>query len=97
MCCHVARISTLQGKACVPRQRASSPVSPSFSSDSSPPSPSHPPYCCPRTPDCRNIEQYPNSELIPGVLVARLDAPIYFANCNWMRHKLEEYEEEAHV
>jgi hypothetical protein len=48
-------------------------------------------------PTLRNIEQYPASELTPGVLVARLDAPVYFANCQWMRHKLEEYEEEAHA
>ena len=50
------------------------------------PAPLHPPS---------NVEQYPSAELTPGVLVVRLDAPVYFANCQWMRHKLEEYEEEA--
>ncbi|GBF98588.1 sulfate transporter [Raphidocelis subcapitata] len=48
-----------------------------------------------RTTVYRNIDQYPSADLTPGVLVVRLDAPVYFANCQWMRHKLEEYEEEA--
>ncbi|KAI8466625.1 MAG: proton/sulfate transporter [Monoraphidium minutum] len=48
-----------------------------------------------RTTVYRNVEQYPASDLTPGVLVVRLDAPVYFANCNWMGVKLEEYEEQA--
>ena len=48
-----------------------------------------------RTAVYRNVEQYPSSELTPGVLVARLDAPVYFANCQWMQDKLDEYEREA--
>jgi MFS superfamily sulfate permease-like transporter len=43
----------------------------------------------------RNIEQYPQSELTPGVLVVRLDAPVYFANAQYMRDKLDDYEAEA--
>jgi len=77
--------------------------------DNSATHPDHPPptaHCPPqhahahtrtRSRPNRNIEQYPTSELTPGVLVVRLDAPVYFANCQWMRHKLEEYEEEAHA
>jgi sulfate transporter 4 len=41
------------------------------------------------------VEQYPNAELVPGVCVARLDAPIYFANVQWMQDKIEDYEEAA--
>jgi sulfate transporter 4 len=56
-------------------------------------SPPHRPALDPATP--RNIEQYPQSELVPGVLVVRLDAPVYFANVQYMRDKLDEYEAEA--
>jgi hypothetical protein len=33
--------------------------------------------------------------MVPGVLVVRLDAPIYFANIQWMEDKLVEYEADA--
>lgn len=33
--------------------------------------------------------------MVPGVVVVRLDAPIYFANIQWMEDKLVEYEETA--
>jgi hypothetical protein len=39
--------------------------------------------------------QYPTAEMVPGVLVVRLDAPIYFANIQWMEDKLVEYEADA--
>jgi sulfate transporter 4 len=41
------------------------------------------------------VEQYPNAEIFPGVCVVRLDAPIYFANVQWMQDKIEDYEEAA--
>ena len=41
------------------------------------------------------MEQYPNAELVPGVCVVRLDAPIYFANVQWMQEKISDYEEAA--
>lgn len=43
----------------------------------------------------RNIQQYATAEMVPGVLVVRLDAPIYFANIQWMEDKLVEYEADA--
>jgi len=33
--------------------------------------------------------------MVPGVLVVRLDAPIYFANIQWMEDKLVQYEADA--
>jgi MFS superfamily sulfate permease-like transporter len=39
--------------------------------------------------------QYPSAEMVPGVVVVRLDAPIYFANIQWMEDKLVEYEADA--
>jgi sulfate transporter 4 len=43
----------------------------------------------------RNVEQYPAAELTPGVLAVRLDAPVYFANVQWMQDKLVQYEAAA--
>jgi sulfate transporter 4 len=48
-----------------------------------------------RTTVYRNVEQYPNAETTPGVLAARLDAPVYFANVRHISEKLEEYEADA--
>ncbi|WIA41485.1 hypothetical protein OEZ86_008861 [Tetradesmus obliquus] len=48
-----------------------------------------------RTTVYRNVEQYPGAEMVPGVLVVRLDAPVYFANVQWMEDKLVAYEAEA--
>jgi MFS superfamily sulfate permease-like transporter len=55
-----------------------------------------PPFSLPATPPPqRNVEQYPSAELTPGVLVVRLDAPVFFANVHWMATRLEDYEAEA--
>jgi sulfate transporter 4 len=48
-----------------------------------------------RTTVYRNIQQYPSAEMVPGVLVVRLDAPVYFANVQWMEDKLVQYEVDA--
>lgn len=48
-----------------------------------------------RSPVYRNIEQYPDAELVPGILIVRLDAPVYFANVQWCQDKLVEYERAA--
>eukprot|EP00775_Hariotina_reticulata_P008330 gene8330-8515_t len=48
-----------------------------------------------RTSVYRNIQQYPSAEMVPGVLVVRLDAPVYFANVQWMEDKLVQYEADA--
>ncbi|CAL8178594.1 unnamed protein product [Prunus armeniaca] len=33
----------------------------------------------------RNVEQYPNASNVPGILILEIDAPIYFANTNYLR------------
>lgn len=43
----------------------------------------------------RNILQYHNAEMVPGILVVRLDAPVYFANVQWFEDKIGEYEGDA--
>jgi len=37
----------------------------------------------------RNIKQYPAAQMIPGVLVFRIDAPVYFANVKSLEEKIE--------
>lgn len=55
--------------------------------------------CAPGTPPPpskkRSIEQYPDAKVVPGVVIVRLDAPIYFANCTYFQDKLEDYEAEG--
>ncbi|KAJ6392025.1 hypothetical protein OIU77_025895 [Salix suchowensis] len=35
----------------------------------------------------RNVEQYPNTSSVPGVLILEIDAPIYFANSGYLRER----------
>ncbi|GKV42371.1 hypothetical protein SLEP1_g49782 [Rubroshorea leprosula] len=44
----------------------------------------------------RSIDQYPNASSVPGVLILQIDAPIYFANANYLRERISRwiYEEE---
>ncbi|KAG5246245.1 Sulfate transporter 3.2 family protein [Salix suchowensis] len=35
----------------------------------------------------RNVEQYTNSNTVPGVLILEIDAPIYFANASYLRER----------
>ena len=35
----------------------------------------------------RNVEQYPNASNVPGILILEIDAPIYFANTNYLRKR----------
>ncbi|CAL8126159.1 unnamed protein product [Prunus armeniaca] len=35
----------------------------------------------------RNVEQYPNASNVPGILILEIDAPIYFANANYLRER----------
>ena len=35
----------------------------------------------------RNVEQYPNASNVPGILILEIDAPIYFANTNYLRER----------
>ncbi|EFJ51511.1 hypothetical protein VOLCADRAFT_79619 [Volvox carteri f. nagariensis] len=41
----------------------------------------------------RNVKQYPNAQLFPGILICRIDAPVYFANIQWIKDRLRAYEE----
>ncbi|CAL2234293.1 unnamed protein product [Prunus armeniaca] len=36
----------------------------------------------------RNVEQYPNASNVPGILILEIDAPIYFANTNYLRKRI---------
>eukprot|EP00587_Corethron_hystrix_P002728 CAMPEP_0113319574 /NCGR_PEP_ID=MMETSP0010_2-20120614/13716_1 /TAXON_ID=216773 ORGANISM="Corethron hystrix, Strain 308" /NCGR_SAMPLE_ID=MMETSP0010_2 /ASSEMBLY_ACC=CAM_ASM_000155 /LENGTH=747 /DNA_ID=CAMNT_0000177159 /DNA_START=94 /DNA_END=2337 /DNA_ORIENTATION=- /assembly_acc=CAM_ASM_000155 len=40
----------------------------------------------------RNIKQYPNATTYDGLVMCRIDAPIYFANTQNIREKLNKYE-----
>lgn len=35
----------------------------------------------------RNVEQYPNANHVPGILILEIDAPIYFANASYLRER----------
>ncbi|XP_010556775.1 PREDICTED: sulfate transporter 3.2 isoform X2 [Tarenaya hassleriana] len=42
----------------------------------------------------RNMEQYPNAGSVPGLLILRIDAPIYFANASYLRERIGRWIEE---
>ena len=35
----------------------------------------------------RRMDQYATAQTVPGVLVLRVDAPIYFANASYLRER----------
>lgn len=35
----------------------------------------------------RNVEQYPYTNNVPGILILEIDAPIYFANSSYLRER----------
>jgi sulfate transporter 4 len=41
----------------------------------------------------RNVKQYPDAEEYDGILVVRIDAPMYFANSEYSREKISKYQE----
>ena len=43
----------------------------------------------------RNIKQYPAARQHPHICVMRMDAPIYFANVEWIRGRIQKYKERA--
>eukprot|EP00850_Spirogloea_muscicola_P014503 SM000104S09373 [mRNA] locus=s104:408358:413764:- [translate_table: standard] len=45
----------------------------------------------PGTTVYRNIAQYPDAMTYSGIVVLRIDAPIYFANINYIKDRLREY------
>jgi SulP family sulfate permease len=38
----------------------------------------------------RNIEHFPEAQTIPGLVILRIDASLYFANVVFMKHKIHE-------
>ena len=46
---------------------------------------------------CRNVRQYPEAEAVPGLLLARVGAPIYFANTQHIVEHLRKFEARAQV
>ncbi|CAJ1945510.1 unnamed protein product [Cylindrotheca closterium] len=49
----------------------------------------------PGSTNYRNVKQYANAERYNGIVVVRIDAPIYFANTQTMREKFEKYRKQA--
>ncbi len=45
----------------------------------------------------RNLRQYPEAETVPGLLLARIGAPIYFANTQHIVERLRRFEARAQV
>ncbi|XP_021910367.1 sulfate transporter 4.1, chloroplastic-like [Carica papaya] len=46
----------------------------------------------PGTTIYRNVKQYPEAYTYHGIVVVRIDAPIYFANISYIKDRLREYE-----
>ncbi|KAJ4978964.1 hypothetical protein NE237_009744 [Protea cynaroides] len=46
----------------------------------------------PGTTVYRNIQQYPEAYTYNGIVMVRIDAPIYFANTSYIKDRLREYE-----
>ncbi|KAL3514065.1 hypothetical protein ACH5RR_026782 [Cinchona calisaya] len=42
----------------------------------------------PRTNVYRNIQQYPEANKVPGLLIVRVDSAIYFSNSNYVRERI---------
>ncbi|GMY16718.1 sulfate transporter 3.1-like [Fagus crenata] len=42
----------------------------------------------------RNVEQYPNANNVPGILILKIDAPIYFANSSYLRERIARWIDE---
>ncbi|KAK7270285.1 hypothetical protein RIF29_23314 [Crotalaria pallida] len=42
----------------------------------------------------RNVEQYPNANHVPGILILEIDAPIYFANASYLRERISRWIDE---
>ncbi|KAJ0103566.1 hypothetical protein Patl1_06253 [Pistacia atlantica] len=49
----------------------------------------------PGTTVYRNIQQYPEAHTYHGIVIVRVDAPIYFANTSYIKDRLREYELEV--
>ncbi|CDP03663.1 unnamed protein product [Coffea canephora] len=42
----------------------------------------------------RNVDQYPDTRNVPGLLILQIDAPIYFANSSYLRERLSRWIDE---
>lgn len=42
----------------------------------------------------RSIDQYPNAQNVPGILILEIDAPIYFANSSYLRERISRWIDE---
>ncbi|XWS31530.1 hypothetical protein CRYUN_Cryun23aG0084500 [Craigia yunnanensis] len=42
----------------------------------------------------RNVEQYPNTNNVSGVIILEIDAPIYFANSSYLRERISRWIDE---
>ncbi|XP_041018713.1 sulfate transporter 3.1-like [Juglans microcarpa x Juglans regia] len=42
----------------------------------------------------RNVEQYPNANNVPGILILEIDAPIYFTNASYLRERIARWIDE---
>ncbi|KAL1547204.1 Sulfate transporter 3.1 [Salvia divinorum] len=53
----------------------------------------------PDSKEYRNIDHYQKAQSIPGVLILEIDAPIYFANSNYLRERITRWidEEEERI
>ncbi|KAK9287974.1 hypothetical protein L1049_016419 [Liquidambar formosana] len=45
----------------------------------------------PNSTTYRSIDQYPDANNIPGVLILQIDAPIYFANASYLRERISRW------
>lgn len=43
----------------------------------------------------RNVKQYPEAQEYDGIVIMRFDAPLYFANSEYTREKMAEYEQKG--
>jgi sulfate transporter 4 len=46
----------------------------------------------PGTTVYRNVKQYPNSYIYHGMIILRIDSPIYFGNINFIKERLRAFE-----
>ncbi|XP_052169897.1 sulfate transporter 3.1-like [Diospyros lotus] len=42
----------------------------------------------------RSVDQYPNTNNVPGILILEIDAPIYFANASYLRERISRWIDE---
>jgi sulfate transporter 4 len=51
----------------------------------------------PGTSMYRNVKQYPDAEQYPGLLMVRVDAPLFFANVQYVRDKIMKFQQSSIV